>query len=202
MAGTYQFSAARLVMVVAGSLLLGGAAGGKLSLVREHNRLERNKTLVRRSHTEVWSGRDRDSVIKALNELYSPKFILANELGKDDSSGIPGLIGTLDDGRRTMPDWTERPEELIAEGDLVAARYFSTGTQVADQGPSPHYSPGIPNRGKSLRLPAMELFRVTDGKLTEQWDYSDQLQQWLQLGVVNPDDWPSSPMCARKGDRK
>ena len=48
----------RAVLTVAMCLGLGFAAGYKTSLVREHNRLERNKQILRRIHKEVWSNPD------------------------------------------------------------------------------------------------------------------------------------------------
>jgi predicted ester cyclase len=187
MAGTYQFTALRVLIVVAGSLVLGGAAGGRLALMREQSRLEHNKALVRRTHAEVWSKHNRDSVIQVINAIYSPRFIHANELDGDDSSGIAGVIKAAI-GDNPIPDWSERQEDMVAEGDLVADRFFSTGTQAGDIA-------GVATGGRKIRLPAMEMYRVVDDKLVEQWDYNDTGTIWSQLGLIDPNHWGASAVC-------
>src|ERR1700716_1004941 len=57
-------------------------------------------------------------------------------------------------------------EELIAEGDFVAARYIESGTFRGS-------FRGIEPTGKSYRLVAMEWFHLKGGKITERWGARD-----------------------------
>jgi predicted ester cyclase len=66
---------------------------------------------------------------------------------------------------------------LIAEGDLVAARYLVQGTH---QG----VFLGIPGSGRQVRIQAVESYRLADGKLAEQWVVMDALGLLQQLGAV------------------
>jgi steroid delta-isomerase-like uncharacterized protein len=67
-------------------------------------------------------------------------------------------------------------EELIAEGNLVAARYTETGTfRAAAFGQEP--------TGKSYELVAMEWFEIANGKIRRRWGARDSASQLRQLGV-------------------
>jgi len=161
----------RLIVLGAVCLALGAAAGYKFALVREQGRLERNKALVRRIHA-AWSEPSLGKAVQAVQELYAPGFVLHDWTG-DDASGLDGAIKSVYDNHADFPDWTERPEAIIAEGDFVVDRFLSTGTQARDLQPIPHHSPGVPNRGRFLRMPEIAMFRFVDGKLAELWDFAD-----------------------------
>jgi hypothetical protein len=62
----------RTAKVVALALMctaFGGVAGSKLALFHQHQELERNKSLVRRMHVEVWSDPTMEKAAKAAREL-------------------------------------------------------------------------------------------------------------------------------------
>jgi hypothetical protein len=41
-------------------------------------------------------------------------------------------------------------------------------------------------------LPEIEIFRVANGKLAEQWEVLDSWDANAQLGLFDPDRWPES----------
>ncbi|WP_299461370.1 ester cyclase [uncultured Gimesia sp.] len=67
-------------------------------------------------------------------------------------------------------------QELVAEGNSVAARYLETGTFRA---------PAFGNQptGKSYELVAMEWFEIEDGKIKRRWGARDAASQARQLGI-------------------
>src|SRR6478672_9319655 len=119
-------------------------------------------------HANVWSETDRDKAAEAIRQLYSPDFVLHDWTG-DHKLGTDALIKNWEYERAAFSGLTEQVQSIAAEGDLVVDRFFSTGTQARDLDPIPHHSPGVRNQGKTLRMPEMEMFRVADGKLAEQW---------------------------------
>lgn len=69
---------------------------------------------------------------------------------------------------------------LIAEGNIVAARFIETGTFRA---------PAFGNQatGKSYQLVAMEWFEIEQGKIRRRWGARDAASQARQLGIpLNP----------------
>jgi predicted ester cyclase len=180
----------RLVVVMSACIAVAVAAGYRLAVVKEHNRLERNKTLARLSHDKVWSERNNDAAVKVAREIYTNDFIAHTWAG--DSTGLEAFVKDLIENRSYFPDWKETVQSVVAEGDLVAVRFLSTGTQGQDLPAVPHILPFTPNRHRPLRMPEIEIFRVANGKLAEQWDVLDNWNANAQLGLFDPDHWPES----------
>jgi len=65
---------------------------------------------------------------------------------------------------------------LVAEGNVVAARYIETGTFRA-----PAF--GRQPTGRSYELVAMEWFEIEDGKIKRRWGARDAAAQARQLGI-------------------
>jgi hypothetical protein len=75
----------------------GFAAGFKTALVREHNRLEHNKQILRRIHKEVWSNPDLNSALRAADELYTSDFVVHDSTG--DYYGLASRKKDIAEGR-------------------------------------------------------------------------------------------------------
>ena|ERR1700734_2681077 len=180
-----------LIVVMSACVAVGLAAGYKLALIRQSNHSERNKTLALLSHEKVWSERDNQAAAKAAREIYSEDFVAHTTAG-DSTGGLDGYIKELADNRANFPDWSEKVQSIIAEGDMVAVRFLSTGTQGQDIAAVPHFMPSIPNRHRSARTTEIEIFRVSNGKLAEQWDIYDSWDLNSQLGLFDPDHWHES----------
>lgn len=67
-------------------------------------------------------------------------------------------------------------QSLIAEGNVVAARYVESGTFRA-----PAF--GLQPTGKSYELAAMEWFEIEGGKIKRRWGARDSAAQARQLGI-------------------
>jgi predicted SnoaL-like aldol condensation-catalyzing enzyme len=68
-------------------------------------------------------------------------------------------------------------EDMLAEGDKVAARWRFRGTNTGS-------FQGMPPTGKAVDVKATGIFRVVDGKVTDNWVNLDFLGLMQQLGVV------------------
>jgi predicted ester cyclase len=186
-----------LLFLLAGScLFIGCSVRLQDALANERSRLEGNKALVRRMHAAVWSEANMNKAAEAIRQLYAADFVVHDWTG-DHKPGIDGLIKDWAYERAAFLGLTEHVQATVAEGDLVVDRFYSTGRQARDLDPIPHHSPGIPNRGKALHMPEMEMFRVVDGKLAEQWLFNDIWGTQAQLGLFDPDNWKAS-ICAPK----
>jgi predicted ester cyclase len=180
---------ALLVLLLCG-VGVGLAVGYKLALFREHQRLERNKELVRSMEDKVFSEKNVDAAMKVAREIYTSDFLVHDWLG--DHKGMDALAEGLRYTQADFLDWKESAVSIVAEGDYVAARLISGGTQARDFEAVPHISPVIPNKHRPLRLQEMVIFRVADGKLAEQWAINDGWDASIQLGLFDPDHWKES----------
>jgi predicted ester cyclase len=181
----------RLVVVMLVCIAIGVAAGYRLALTKQHNRLERNKALARIAEEEVYSGRNSEAAIKVAREIFANDYVSHDWTG-DSTGGLAGFEMGIAANRADYPDWTEKVESMVAEGDLVAVRILSSGTQARDLAAVPHIMPAIPNKHRFVRFPEMEIFKVSNGKLAEQWDISDGWDANAQAGLFDPDHWPES----------
>ena len=183
-----------MVLTLVICLAVGFASGFKTALVRDHNRLERNKQIVSRMFKEVWSNTDTNSALKVADELFQPDFVLHDWTG--DTYGLENHKKGIADNRLISPDWNEQPLEMVAEGDKVAARSLSTGTQKGDIPAIPGYQPLLPATCKFIRFPEMAVYRIVNDKLAEQWDFADNWGANIQAGLIDPDKMAFKPASA------
>ena len=129
------------------------------------------KAVIRR-WVEAWNAQDLD----AAEELLAPEFV------RHDAN-LPDVVGTqserqyIADTLIAFPDLHFEIEQLIADGDLVAARYLVQGTHRGG-------FLGIPGTGRPVTIQAVESYRLAGGKLAEQWVVMDALGLLQQLGAV------------------
>jgi predicted ester cyclase len=137
-----------LVVVVASALGCARIDGSSLT---------RNKALVERTHSEVWSRGD----MAAADEIYSPDFV-AHWTGGPDTKGLENFKAKVARGRRLAPDFKETVEQIVAEGDLVVTRFTSRGTFASE--------PGEPSKYKEVTMREIAIHRIRGGKIVEQWN--------------------------------
>ena len=129
----------------------------------------RNIEVVHVVFSEVWSKGDVDRI----DDLFAESFV-----GHFPEGTVHGREGALDrviSHRTSFPDWTEEVEETIADRDLVAVRFTSRGTNLGD-------FLGNPPTGKRVEISEVCIFKLSDGKIVEQWVYPDILSMQRQLG--------------------
>jgi len=85
-----------------------------------------------------------------------------------------GTLAAFSDNKTTV-------DEIIIEGEAASIRWTWEGTH---SGVSP--SLGIPPTGQRVRIMGCSVFHFRDGKIIEQWEYSDLLGLLQQLGVIPP----------------
>jgi predicted ester cyclase len=182
--------ALRSILLLLCGVGVGLAGGYKLALFREHRRLEHNKELVRVMEDKVFSEKNVDAATKVAREFFTSDFTVHDWLG--DHKGLDALAEGLAYTQADFLDWKESAVSIIAEGDYVAARLISGGTQARDFEAVPHISPVIPNKHRPLRMQEFVIFRVADGKLAEEWAINDGWDASIQLGLFDPDHWKES----------
>jgi steroid delta-isomerase-like uncharacterized protein len=78
---------------------------------------------------------------------------------------------------KAFPDGQHTVDDLIAEGDKVAARLTARGTHKGE-------FQGIPPTGKPVSFTGMRVFRFVSGKIAEEWSNLDMFGLMQQMGVV------------------
>ncbi len=130
---------------------------------------ESNKALVRR-YVEVLNGNNLPT-----DEFVDPNFIYHNP-GQPQVKDLASLREFVAMAYRAFPDQQSTIEDIIAEGDKVAYRYSIHCTHLGD-------FMGIAATGKRITLTGIVIYRIFEGKIQEEWDYTDGLGLMQQLGV-------------------
>ncbi len=115
-------------------------------------------------------------------DLKTGDQVIAPNWANHDESPQPlrGLEGfkLLTKGfRSAFSDIRLEIEDMLAEGDKVAACWRFRGTNSGG-------FLGMPPTGKAVDIKATGIFRVVDGKVTDNWVNLDFLGLMHQLGVV------------------
>lgn len=120
---------------------------------------------------DALNDRDRDTFI----DLHAEDAVMHSSDG--DVRGVEAIaeeeFGLFD----TFSDLTYVMDTIVAEDDLVAARWTAAGTHDGDLA-------GIGPTEQQVDFEVMGLFRVEDALVTEVWVLPDRLGLMRQLGVV------------------
>jgi len=142
---------------------------------------EENEALVRRWYEEVWNQRDMDVVDDILADdyvRYRAGIPFANEAGiADDLQWVEMILAEF-------PDVTFTIEDILADGDKVAVRTITSGTQM---GPMTDMG-NAPASERQMKRENIAIWHVVCGELAEQWIVQDNLGMLRQLGVVTDDE--------------
>lgn len=132
---------------------------------------EDNKGLVRRIFEDGINQNHPGVIDQLIASSYVNHDIPAPSQGLE---GFKMIIGMF---RAAFPDMRVTLEEELAEGDKVITRGYFTGTHKGD-------FQGIPPTGKQVKVKYIDIWRVADGKMVENWVQMDQLGLMQQLGVI------------------
>jgi predicted ester cyclase len=98
--------------------------------------------------------------MSAADAIFEPAIQFHYPLG--DLSGAGAVKDYLAAVRAAFPDIHFTIEDLVAEGDRVAARWTLTGTQTGELRGS------LPT-GHSVSVPGITIFHVVNAKIREMW---------------------------------
>ncbi|HLL74783.1 MAG TPA: ester cyclase [Pyrinomonadaceae bacterium] len=136
---------------------------------------EENKALVRRWFEEVWNkGR-----AEAIDEMFAEDGVAH---GLSDAAGQPlrgpaGFRPFFRSFRDAFPDTEVTVEDVIAEGDKLAARCSVRAKHQGD-------TLGFTATGRPIEITGMTFLRVRDGKIIEAWNNFDFMTMFQQLGAL------------------
>ncbi|MFC2095945.1 ester cyclase [Candidatus Bipolaricaulota bacterium] len=134
---------------------------------------EENKINASREPSEIWN----QANLAVIDEIISENFV-----GHYDMSLVDGreaykeyLSGLF----TAFPDVQIAVEKVFAEGDLVAFVATAAGTHLGPFGPAEA-------TGNPMKVQALVIRRMADGKIVELWQMNDMLGMLMQIGLVPP----------------
>jgi steroid delta-isomerase-like uncharacterized protein len=137
--------------------------------------LSQNKDLARRA-VNLWSQGSKENP----DQIFASDYVNHQHHHPDRAQAIRGLdawkqfVSTF---HRAFPDFEDRIVTQIAEGDLVATQFVSSGTQKGE-------IMDIPATGRRASWTGIVIDRIENGKIAESWVNWDMFGMFQQLGAV------------------
>jgi steroid delta-isomerase-like uncharacterized protein len=110
-------------------------------------------------------------------ELISPNAVFYVPGRPEPLRGPEGYLSLVGMMRSGFPDIQWSLEDMVTEGDIVAARFLMRGTHQGT-------FMSIPPTGKSIEVQAMNFYRLADGQFIEEHGQPDMLGLLQQIGAV------------------
>jgi steroid delta-isomerase-like uncharacterized protein len=132
-----------------------------------------NKSLARRAMEELWTKGD----LTVIDQLYSDDCVFHDLGSPEDIHGRDGLKQYARMYRTACPDLQCTVEEVMADGDKVALRWVSRGTHQGDL-------MGIAPTGKQVTFRGIQMQRISEGKIEEEWAGFNTLGALQEIGAV------------------
>jgi steroid delta-isomerase-like uncharacterized protein len=129
------------------------------------------ETVVRRFYEDMCNARRNDlapDIFTASSVIHDPQVPAAP--GPD---GVAAAVRTYQEG----VDGHWAIEDIFESDDKVTVRWTGTGTHVGTVN-------GVPPTGRAIRVDAISVHRIEDGKIAETWQVWDTLSFLQQIGVI------------------
>ena len=130
-----------------------------------------NSQLMKRFYEEVMNKGN----LEFIDEVCSAGYIEHDDgTPSPDREGLKQHVMMIRSG---FPDTNVAVEEIVADGDTVAARTTIRGTHTGD-------FMGLPITGKQITVSGMDFTRFAGGKMVEHWGVTDAMAMMQQLGLM------------------
>lgn len=128
--------------------------------------------LAARRYASFWNNGDEALARAAL----APEFI-DRTLPPGRAQGLPGPLAASAFVRAAVPDMRADIEQLIVSGDRAVVHLRFQG----------HFTgsfKGVQGKGQAIDFIATDIYRIADGRITDNWHIEDNLAFLRQLGVI------------------
>ena len=136
--------------------------------------VQENKAILRRYYQEFWN----DGNHALASECWTPDVTLhVISSFVQDRHGLDEVREAAAMARAALPDAQFTVEDLVAEGDLVVARFSACGTHLGELN-------GIAPTGKQVAYGGVGIFRLEGGRIAEMWSAIDTMGMLQQMGAI------------------
>lgn len=132
------------------------------------------KTKFLRIVDEAWN----QGMLEKLDELHTADYV-EHRPPFQDVVGLEAFKQTVAGAHITFPDFHITIEDMLHEEDKLAVRFSWTGTHSSS---SQNYP--MPPTGKKLMVTGVHILHLKGDKLTEGWQFADNLGTFQQLGLI------------------
>ena len=128
------------------------------------------KAVARRVFEEIFNQGKFD----VADQIYAKDFVnhgVTRDIGlKEDQAAARGW-------RSAFPDLRTQVDKVLVDGEFVTVLWSGEGTNTGEGN-------GLPATGKKLKGRGITIWRISGGKIHEEWSEFDQLRILQQLGLM------------------
>jgi len=167
-----------MIAMIVGSCTQDKESKAKLEELKAKMALEtQNKAIVQKLMDGL---NNRDTMM--YEEVYAPNCALYFPSASAKATTRAADLQSTKRNWKALPDVHWKIEEMVAEGNMVATRFSSSGTQKEEWN-------GMPASGKKFEIGGIFIVRIANGKVIEQREDADLLGLFQQLGMeLKPTD--------------
>ncbi|WP_373994440.1 ester cyclase [Duganella sp. Root1480D1] len=128
--------------------------------------------LAARRYASFWNNGDEALARSALAPEFTDR-----TLPPGRAQGLPGPLAASAFVRGAVPDMHADIEQLIVSGDRAIVHLRFRG----------HFTgsfKGVQGKGQAIDFIATDIYRIADGRITDNWHIEDNLAFLRQLGVI------------------
>ena len=129
-------------------------------------------TLAARRYAAFWNTGEARYAEAALAQNFVDRTLPAGR-----SQGLKGVLEASKNFRAAIPDLRAEIEELLVVKDRAVVRYLFTG----------HFTGSFKDLngdGREISFRAVDIYRVQNGKISDNWHLEDNLSLMQQLGAI------------------
>lgn len=128
--------------------------------------------LAARRYAAFWNSGDEGFAKAALSPDFTDR-----TLPPGRPQGVAGPLQASKAFRDAVPDLSAGIEDIVVTGDRAAVHYRFQGHFTGRFG-------DLQGQGQTVDFQAFDLYRVQDGRITDNWHLEDNLTLLRQLGVI------------------
>jgi predicted ester cyclase len=102
------------------------------------------------------------------------EFVADDVVVNGEPRGLAGYVAGLEAVVRAFPDYRWDLQDLLVDGDVVAAHFVDTGTHRGEW-------LGVPPTGRTVTTQEFAVYRWAGGRIAEVWVTADDLRALDQL---------------------
>ena len=140
----------------------------------EHEQAAQPVILAARRYAAFWNTGEARYAEAALAQNFVDRTL---PLGRPQD--LKGVLEASKNFRAAIPDLRAEIEELLVVNDRAVVRYTFMG----------HFTgtfKDVKGDGRAISFRAVDIYRVQDGKISDNWHLEDNLSLMQQLGVIKP----------------
>jgi len=131
-----------------------------------------NRDLVLRFYEEVWNRGN----VEVAQDVFADDYVRHDLRPTKAAPGGAGMAAIARAFRGAFPDLHMHVDLMLADGDLVAVRWTTTGTFTGPWGE-------VEPTGAPATFSGVNIFRIRDGRVVELWNHRDDLGLMEQVGA-------------------